>query len=209
MASNSPAASPYVTAVGGTTLTQPEHARGFTETAWCGAGSGCSAYERQARLADGPRLRASARSQTSSAVADPNTGVDVYDSNCNFIYRALGECFSGWGVVGGTSAASPIVASVYALAGNAASVNYGSYPYSHTAYLFDVTSGSNGSCGGSYLCTAEPGYDGPSGLGTPRWCRRLLRRRRTSGPSAGPLPPRARGPPALLGNTRARSISFT
>ena len=43
----------------------------------------------------------------------------------------------------------------------------GSYPYSHTGSLFDVTSGSNGSCGGSYLCTAKAGYDGPTGLGTP------------------------------------------
>ncbi|MGH2895888.1 MAG: peptidase S8, partial [Solirubrobacteraceae bacterium] len=38
---------------------------------------------------------------------------------------------------------------------------------SHTSSLFDVTSGSNGTCGGSYLCTAGPGYDGPTGLGTP------------------------------------------
>ena len=60
--------------------------------------------------------------------------------------------------------ASPIIASVYALAGNAASV---SYPYSHAGSLFDVTSGSNGSCGGTYLCTATAGYDGPTGLGTP------------------------------------------
>ena len=34
--------------------------------------------------------------------------------------------------------------------------------------LFDVTSGSNGNCGGSYLCTAKIGYDGPSGLGAPK-----------------------------------------
>ena len=57
------------------------------------------------------------------------------------------------------------IASVYALAGN--SVTAGSYPYSHQSSLFDVTSGSNGSCGGSYLCTGQPGYDGPTGLGTP------------------------------------------
>ncbi len=161
-----PAASPYVTAVGGTTLTRTGSARGFTETAWSSAGSGCSAYEPK----PGWQVDAGCARRTVadvSAVADPNTGVNVYDSTCNFIYRALGECFSGWGVVGGTSAASPIIASVYALAGNAASVSYGSYPYSHTAYLFDVTSGSNGSCSGSYLCTAEPGYDGPTGLGTP------------------------------------------
>jgi hypothetical protein len=63
--------------------------------------------------------------------------------------------------------AAPIVASVYAVAGNAATVTYGSFPYSHTSSLFDVTSGSNGSCGGSYLCTGASGYDGPTGLGTP------------------------------------------
>ena len=69
--------------------------------------------------------------------------------------------------VGGTSATTPIIASVYALAGNTGSTTYGSFPYSHTSALFDVTSGSNGSCSGSYLCTAGAGYDGPTGLGTP------------------------------------------
>ena len=64
----------------------------------------------------------------------------------------------------GTSESAPIIASVYALAGG----NYSAaYPYAHTASLFDVTSGSNGSCSGSYLCTAGTGYDGPTGLGTP------------------------------------------
>jgi subtilase family serine protease len=91
-----------------------------------------------------------------SAVADPNTGVAVYDT-----YRT-----SGWLVFGGTSVSAPIIASVYALAGNAGSIN-GSYPYSHTSSLFDVTSGSNGSCGSSYLCTAKIGFDGPTGNGTP------------------------------------------
>ncbi len=56
---------------------------------------------------------------------------------------------------------------MYALAGNAGSVTYGSYPYGHTTALFDVTSGSNGTCSPSYLCTAGAGYDGPTGLGTP------------------------------------------
>ena len=89
-----------------------------------------------------------------SAVADPDTGVNVL--------------FAGARVtVGGTSASSPIIASVYALAGNAATVNAGSYPYSHTAGLFDVTTGSNGSCTPSYLCHGQAGYDGPTGLGTP------------------------------------------
>jgi hypothetical protein len=63
---------------------------------------------------------------------------------------------------------APIIASVYALAGNAAQVTAGSFPYSHTAALNDVASGSNGSCRGSYLCTAKAGFDGPTGLGTPK-----------------------------------------
>jgi subtilase family serine protease len=161
-----PAASPYVTAVGGTTLSHASNARGWTESAWSGAGSGCSAYEpKQSWQTDAGCAHRTVADV--SAVADPNTGVNVYDSNCNFIGQLLGQCFKGWGVVGGTSASSPIIASVYALAGNAGSVTYGSYPYSHTSGLFDVTSGSNGSCGGSYLCTAGSGYDGPTGLGTP------------------------------------------
>jgi hypothetical protein len=68
-------------------------------------------------------------------------------------------------VFGGASVSAPIDAGVYALAGNP--VTGGSFPYSHTSALFDVTSGSNGSCGGSYLCTANAGYDGPTGLGPP------------------------------------------
>ena len=68
---------------------------------------------------------------------------------------------------GGTSASSPIIASGYALAGNASSVTAGSYPYSHTSGLFDVVGGSNGTCAPAYLCTGVSGYDGPTGLGTP------------------------------------------
>jgi ABC-2 type transport system permease protein len=50
----------------------------------------------------------------------------------------------GWLVFGGTSVSSPIIASVYALAGNAKTVSYGSFPYSNTAALNDVTAGNNG-----------------------------------------------------------------
>jgi len=154
-----PAASQYVTAVGGTTLTHSTNTRGWAETAWSGAGSGCSKYDAKPSW----QTDAGCAKRTVadvSAVADPNTGVSVYDS---YSYRGL----SGWLVFGGTSVSSPIIASVYALAGNASSVTYGSFPYGHTSSLFDVTLGSNGSCGGSYLCTAGTGYDGPTGLGTP------------------------------------------
>ncbi|HEX8849965.1 MAG TPA: S53 family peptidase [Gemmatimonadaceae bacterium] len=154
-----PAASQYVTAVGGTHLVRATNARGWTETAWSGAGSGCSAYiVKPSWQTDAGCARRTVADV--SAIADPNTGVAVYDS---YAYRGA----SGWMVFGGTSVAAPVVASVYAVAGNTAAINYGSYPYSHTASLNDVTSGSNGSCGGSYLCTAITGFDGPTGLGTP------------------------------------------
>jgi subtilase family serine protease len=161
-----PAASHYVTAVGGTTLSRASNARGWTESAWSGAGSGCSAFEAKQSW----QIDAGCAQRTVadvSAVADPNTGVAVYDTNCSGLNKLLGSCFSGWGVVGGTSASSPLIAAVYALAGNGASVTYGSYPYSHPSSLNDVTTGSNGSCGGTYLCTSTAGYDGPTGLGTP------------------------------------------
>jgi subtilase family serine protease len=152
-----PATSQHVTAVGGTSLARTTTTvRGWTETAWSGAGSGCSAYiAKPSWQTDAGCLRRTVADV--SADADPNTGVAVYDS-----FRA-----GGWLVFGGTSVAAPIIAGVYALAGNASSVTYGSYPYSHTGALNDVLSGSNGSCGGSYLCTAGIGFDGPTGLGTP------------------------------------------
>ena len=160
-----PAASPKVTAVGGTTLSRASTARGWAETAWSGAGSGCSAFE--AKPTWQKDTGCSRRTVADvSAVADPHTGVAVYDTDCNLVGQLLGQCFSGWGVVGGTSASSPIVAGVYALAGNASSIGP-SYPYAHTGSLNDVTAGSNGSCAQAYLCTAGAGYDGPTGLGTP------------------------------------------
>jgi hypothetical protein len=78
----------------------------------------------------------------------------------------LAQGADGWVQVGGTSASAPIVASVYALAGNTGSIDP-SYPYAHSSALNDVTSGKNGDCG-TYLCTAGKGYDGPTGLGTPK-----------------------------------------
>lgn len=168
-----PAASPYVTAVGGTSLTTDSNSsRGYTETAWSGAGSGCSAYD------SAPTWQRSLTAITAvcgkravadvSADADPNTGVAVYDS---YTYQGYG----GWLVFGGTSVASPIIASVYALAGNAASVT-ASQAYANPGSLNDVKSGSNGSCGtrsrhgtssNTVLCQAATGWDGPTGLGTP------------------------------------------
>ena len=147
-----PAASQFVTAVGGTSLVRGGGARGWTETAWSGAGSGCSKYVPK----PGWQLDPSCPRRTIadvSAVADPGTGVAVYDA--------------GWLIFGGTSVSSPIIASVYALAGNGAASRFAHDSYLAPSTLFDVTSGSNGACGGGYLCTAKAGYDGPTGNGTP------------------------------------------
>jgi subtilase family serine protease len=163
-----PASSPYVTAVGGTTLSEGANGRGWNETVWNneniqGAGSGCSQYEPKPswQLDPGCTKRMVA---DVAAVADPFTGVAVYDS---FIvsYITLG----GWEVEGGTSAAAPIVASIYALAASRSPLDAASHAYSHTSSLNDIVDGNNGGCGTFhlYFCNAGVGYDGPTGNGTP------------------------------------------
>jgi hypothetical protein len=158
-----PAASRYVTAVGGTSLSTASNARGWAESVWGsssggeGTGSGCSADD--AKPAWQTDTGCTRRTDNDvAAVADPNTGVAVYDTYDE----------GGWLEVGGTSASSPIIAATYALAGPPAAGSYpSSYLYQHTSSLFDVTTGANGSCGGSYLCVGKVGYDGPTGWGTP------------------------------------------
>lgn len=161
-----PAASRYVTAVGGTKLSTSSTSRGWTETVWKtssteGTGSGCSSYDAkpswQTDSGCAKRMIADV-----SAVADPATGVSVYDS-----YGVT----AGWYTFGGTSASAPIIAGVYALAGTPSSGSYPArFPYAAagTSALNDVTSGSNGTCSTSYFCTARTGYDGPTGWGTPQ-----------------------------------------
>jgi len=166
-----PAASRYVVAVGGTSLATSATTRGWSESVWSGAGSGCSGYVAKPSWQTDPGCARRTVADV-SAVADPNTGVAVYDS-----YGSTGG--NNWYVFGGTSVAAPIIAGVYGLAGNAGSTNYpASYAYASPSSLFDVTSGSNGNCKrgkrnttSAYLCTAGPGYDGPTGLGTPRGYR--------------------------------------
>jgi subtilase family serine protease len=158
-----PAASKYVTSVGGTSLKRDSSTRGWTESVWStspseGAGSGCSAYD--AKPTWQTDTGCSKRTVADvSAIADPYTGVAVYDT--------YGQA-TGWMVFGGTSVASPLIASVYALAGTPTAGSYpASFPYAHTSSLYDVTTGSTTTCTPAYLCTAEIGYDGPTGLGTP------------------------------------------
>ena len=155
----SPASYPHVIGVGGTSLTKASNTRGWSETAWNGAGSGCSTLNAKPTWQTSVTQCSGDAVSDVSAVADPNTGVSVYDSTP---YQGL----SGWEVWGGTSVASPIIASVYALSGNTAGYP-ASYTWGHASGLFDVTSGSNGSCSPAIWCTAGTGWDGPTGLGTP------------------------------------------
>jgi Putative Ig domain len=157
-----PAASRYVTSVGGTSLVHSKKAaRGWAETVWhngSGAtGSGCSRYERKPAWQHDTGC-AGRTDNDVAADADPGTGAAIYDSYDQ----------GGWLEVGGTSESAPIIAATYALAGAPAAGTYpAQFPYQHTGDLYDITSGSDGSCGGSYLCTATVGYDGPTGWGTP------------------------------------------
>ncbi len=164
-----PAASQHVLSVGGTSLV--EHKGVWSSTVWDEGGSGCSkvfsAASWQSSVANFAATGCgSGRSVADiAAIGDPETGVDVYDST-----PEGGGAPTGWGVWGGTSVASPIIAAEFALAGGARGVAYPAatlYPHIGSAALYDVISGKNGTCGGTSECQASAGYDGPTGLGSP------------------------------------------
>jgi subtilase family serine protease len=157
-----PAASQYVIAVGGTTLTRNGSARGWTESAWgdaagWGAGSGCSMYEPKPSWQHDTGC--AKRTEADVSAVAGGSGVAVYVNGL-------------WTAYGGTSVASPIIAAIYALAGRPAAGTYpASYLYGNTAALNDVLGGNNDvtwhTCTVTYLCNGVAGYDGPTGLGTP------------------------------------------
>jgi subtilase family serine protease len=163
-----PANQSTVVAVGGTHLVLNGSGGYSSESAWSGGGSGCStvnnAQSFQTTATNWAAIGCGTKRGMAdvSADADPATGAAVYDS--------FGA--GGWNVVGGTSLSSPLIAAVYALAGNVATWNYPAQSaYDSPGSLHDVTTGSNGSGG---TCTAHPlqchagaGYDLPTGIGTP------------------------------------------
>lgn len=169
-AANFPADSPDVVAVGGTALTGTGET--WSSTAWNEGGSGCSQiftaplWQRAV-----PNFAATGCGDERSiadvaAIGDPETGVDVYDSTP----EGNGSP-TGWGVWGGTSVSSPIIAAEFALAGGAHGVSYPAATlYAHAGEagaLYDVVAGGNGTCSGASACQAVPGFDGPSGVGSP------------------------------------------
>ena len=173
-----PAASPGLTAVGGTSLTYTGTGTGLVwnaQSAWSGAGSGCSSYESMPAWQNDQGVYslsadcAGRQVGDVSAVADPSTGVAVYDTYSE----------PGWMVFGGTSVSAQIIGATYGLAAGAGTLQANPsalYPDLTTAStgptpgLVPVTSGANASCG-DYLCNAADslsgGYNGPTGLGTP------------------------------------------
>jgi hypothetical protein len=201
---NYPASSPHVVAVGGTRLEQ-EGGAWEGETVWNdggekehkleggASGGGCSEFFTspawQQDVADWSAIGCGEKRAVVDVAADgdPYTGVDVYDST-------EVEGTKGWTVLGGTSVASPIIASVYALAGGAHGVSYPARTLYESAAagsraLHSVTVGSNGKCAKPFekntgvsgctseeeaksceakgICRAGTGYNGPAGVGTP------------------------------------------
>ena len=153
-----PSTSAYVTAVGGTNLKKSSSARGWTETAWSGnastgaGGSSCSLSIPKPSFQTNITTKCNFRATTDvAAVGDPATGPAVYNAG-------------QWQQVGGTSAASPFVAGVYALTGHGS--DGPAFAYANTSAFNDVKSGTNGTCG-NVLCKAATGWDGPTGIGTP------------------------------------------
>jgi subtilase family serine protease len=156
-----PASSTYVTAVGGTSLSKTTtNTRGWTETAWSGAGSGCSVVNAALAAAVSSNTGCLKRAIADvSAAADPGVGGLA-------VYAPTSSRSSGWAQYGGTSESAPIIAAIYAMSGNTAGYA-NAIPYGHAGSLFDVTSGGNGSCPTTQWCQAGTGWDGPTGLGTP------------------------------------------
>ncbi|MGH3407534.1 MAG: ricin-type beta-trefoil lectin domain protein, partial [Streptosporangiaceae bacterium] len=181
---NYPAASPYVTSVGGTVLTQKTTGGLWSDTsAWSGTVSGCSLYEPKPAWQKDPSCAGRADNDISAVAATGADGVVnplaiAYYNSSNTTCTAP-DC---WSEGGGTAASADVIAGIYALAGTpAAGTNPASYPYlnpggSYTTPgkpypyddgLNDITAGSTGTCSITYLCTAGAGYDAPTGLGAP------------------------------------------
>jgi len=168
-AANFPADSPDVVAVGGTALSQSGEA--WTSTVWEDGGSDCAAtftaqpWQQDVAHFSETGCGTARASADVAADADPWTGVEVYDST-----PAGNGDPTGWIILGGTSASSPIVASEFGLAGGAHGVEFPAATlYSNigdASALTDVTSGHNGTCSKT-ICKAAAGYDGPTGVGSP------------------------------------------
>ena len=144
-----PACSPYVVAVGGTTLTFDDNGTLASETAWNSSGGGPSLYETIPGYQTEYGLNYSTRAIPDvSYVADPSSGVSVYYDG-------------SWYIFGGTSVGAPQWAAIHALGVSSIHVNlYQKAKSAYSSYFRDITSGAN-----DYNATI--GYDYVTGLGSP------------------------------------------
>lgn len=164
-----PAASPFVVGVGGTSLTLASTGAWTSETAWNYSGGGVSKYEAEPTYQAGVQTTGKRGIPDVAYDGNPSTGVPAYNS-----YNCGSACYTGWGQWGGTSIGTPQWAALFAIA-NSGRVAAGKknlnqpqfllYPDAEADY-HDITSGKNGTCGA--LCTAGPGYDYVTGLGSPQ-----------------------------------------
>ncbi|HEY5516610.1 MAG TPA: hypothetical protein VIK12_10440 [Pengzhenrongella sp.] len=155
-----PASATNVIGVGGTTLSVDATGVRTSETVWSGTGSGCSVYNAAPAWQSIPGNPCAGKKAVAdlSADADPNSGLAIYTT-----YSEV----TGYWVFGGTSLSSPLVAALYAMQGGYnASTPAGQYAWAAGTPYYDVTSGSNGTCSPSVLCTARVGWDGPTGRGS-------------------------------------------
>ncbi|HVA33027.1 MAG TPA: S8 family serine peptidase [Candidatus Baltobacteraceae bacterium] len=163
-------------AYAGETVWQDFNVKINHETANLGAtGSGCSAIVPKPswQTDTGCTMRSAA---DISANADPITGVIIVCTPCGGSLRAKKmPIMTG---IGGTSEAAPLIAGMYGLAGNAATLTNPSQTIwtSSASNFHDVTSGFNDLAGATglvctpsiaYICAAGTGYDGPTGWGSP------------------------------------------
>ncbi len=206
---NVPASLPTVVAVGGTSLVLDPSGAREAESVWndsgrpsnpknpftfegfkqySGTGGGCStrflaeAWQTEAAGWSSSGCGTKRLDNDVSADADPYTGFEIYDTYDE----------PGWETLGGTSLSSPLMASIYALAGGAQGVSYPAqtlYEHLGQSSLFDVSEGGSGYCDDeadapcgepavnekygaldcleTTACDAGVGFDGPSGVGTP------------------------------------------
>ncbi len=153
-----PSASPKVISVGGTTLHFDSSGNFTAETGWSSGGGGCSVYETATSSQSGfggySQVGCGGKRATPDVAldADPNSGVSVYDST-NY------DGQSGWWVVGGTSASSPMWA---ARSADAGVVVDSAYVYGSSITFRDITSGNNGApCLVGYdLCSGRGSWTG-------------------------------------------------
>jgi subtilase family serine protease len=158
--SHRPAEFANVVSVGGTILAK--HGSKYKEIVWPFTGGGCAHRVAKPSWQHDPDCKY----RTQNDVAAVAWGVAAYDT----------YGYAGWVTVAGTSIATPLIAATYALAGNASAQHGGEKIWTLTTEerkkaLHAISEGSNGSCGGSYLCEAGTrqygAYSGPAGWGTP------------------------------------------